>query len=67
MYECSICMYTCMPETVPDPITDGCEAACGCWELNSGPLKELPVLLTAEPSLQPHNFELFKKVDSHPC
>jgi hypothetical protein len=24
-----------------------------CWELNPGPLKERPVLLTAEPSLQP--------------
>ena len=21
-----------------DPITDGCEPPCGCWELNSGPL-----------------------------
>jgi hypothetical protein len=26
---------------------------CGCWELNSGPLEEQPVLLTTEPSLQP--------------
>jgi hypothetical protein len=23
-----------------DPITDGCEPPCGCWELNSGPLEE---------------------------
>ena len=37
-----------------DPIPDGCEPPCGCWELNSGPLEEQPVLLTAEPSLQPH-------------
>jgi hypothetical protein len=22
-----------------DPITDGCEPPCGCWELNSGPLE----------------------------
>jgi hypothetical protein len=35
-----------------DPITDGCEPPCGCWELNSGPLEEQSVLLTAEPSLQ---------------
>jgi len=35
------------------PITDGCEPPCGCWELNSGPLEEQPVLLTTEPSLQP--------------
>jgi hypothetical protein len=36
-----------------DPIIDGCEPPCGCWDLNSGPLEELSVLLTAEPSLQP--------------
>jgi hypothetical protein len=36
-----------------DPITDGCEPSCGCWELNAGPLEEQTVLLTAEPSLQP--------------
>ena len=36
-----------------DPITDGCEPTCACWELNSGPLEEHSVLLTAEPSLQP--------------
>jgi hypothetical protein len=23
-----------------DPIIDGCELPCDCWELNSGPLKE---------------------------
>ena len=36
-----------------DPITDGCEPPCGCWKLNSGPLEEQSVLLTAELSLQP--------------
>ena len=36
-----------------DLITDGCEPPCGYWELNSGPLEEQSVLLTAEPSLQP--------------
>jgi hypothetical protein len=36
-----------------DPITDGCKPPGGCWELNSGPLEEQSVLLTAEPSLQP--------------
>jgi hypothetical protein len=36
-----------------NPITDGCEPSCGCWELNSGPLEDHLVLLTAEPSLQP--------------
>ena len=33
-----------------------CELPCGCWELNSGPLEEQPVHLTAEPSHQPCNF-----------
>jgi hypothetical protein len=37
-----------------DIVTDGCEPPCGCWELNSGPLEEQSVLLTAEPLLQPH-------------
>jgi hypothetical protein len=31
-----------------DSITDG------CWELNSGPLEELSMLLTVDPSLQPN-------------
>jgi hypothetical protein len=35
-----------------DLIIDGCEPPCGCWELNSGPLEEQSVFLTAEPSLQ---------------
>lgn len=29
-------------------VTDGCKLPWGCWKLNLG-----PVLLTAEPSLQP--------------
>ena len=33
-------------------ITDDCNPPCGCWELNSGPLEEPMVLLTAESSLQ---------------
>ena len=42
----------------PDPITDGCELPCGCWELNPGPLEEQAMLLTSEPSLQPSNYVL---------
>ncbi|KAL6074356.1 hypothetical protein STEG23_012106, partial [Scotinomys teguina] len=34
-------------------VTDSCELPCGFWDLNPGPLEEQPVLLTAEPSLQP--------------
>jgi hypothetical protein len=42
-----------------DPITDGCEPPCGCWELNSGPLEEQTVFSTTEPSLQPPKLYLF--------
>jgi hypothetical protein len=45
-------------------ITDGCESPCGCWELNSGPLEEQLVLLTAEPSLQPQLFLINKFIRS---
>jgi hypothetical protein len=33
-----------------DIITDDCEPSCGCWDLNSGPLEEQSVFITAEPS-----------------
>ena len=36
-----------------DLIKNGCGPPCGCWELDSRPLGKQPVLLTAEPSLQP--------------
>ena len=36
-----------------DLITDGCEPACGCWDLNSAPSEEQWGLLTTEPSRQP--------------
>ena len=42
-----------------DPITDGREPPCACWELSSGPLEEKPLLLTAGPSLQPLLLLLF--------
>jgi hypothetical protein len=45
-----------MPEgqkRVPNLLIDGYEPPCGCWELNSGPLDEQPVILTSEPSLHP--------------
>jgi hypothetical protein len=44
---------------VSDVITDGCEPPCGCWDLNSGSLKEESVLLTTEPSLQPPPVNFF--------
>jgi hypothetical protein len=43
---------------------DGCEPPCGCWDLNSEPLDEQSVLVTAEPSLQ---FPSFLMVVLHTC
>jgi hypothetical protein len=42
------------PEEGSDPITNGYESPCGCWDLNSEPLEEQPMLLITEPSLQPN-------------
>jgi hypothetical protein len=52
MWEHCICLNT-YQKRASDPITDGCEPPCGCWDLNSGPLEEQSVLLTTESSLQP--------------
>jgi hypothetical protein len=42
-------------------VMDSCKPPCRCWELNLGSLEEQPVLLTTEPSLQPHKFQ-FQRV-----
>jgi hypothetical protein len=50
------CLHVCLCESVGAPetgVTKSCDLPCGCWELNLGPLEELPVLSTTEPSLQP--------------
>jgi hypothetical protein len=44
-------MSTLYQKRASDPITDGCELPCGCWELNSGSLDEQSLLLTAKPPL----------------
>ena len=53
MYECSVAYISACLKRASDPPIDGCEPPCGCWELNSGPLEEQPVLFTTEPSRQP--------------
>jgi hypothetical protein len=55
------CLRVCLCKGVGSPgtgVIDGCEQPYGYWDLNPGPLEEQPVLLTAEPSLQPckHSF-----------
>ena len=49
MYVSTLLLSSDAPKETLDPITDGCEPPCGCWELNSEPLE---VALTTEPSLQ---------------
>ena len=58
MYVCPGMVNVWFPErpeegikSVGNGITDSCEPLCGCWEWNPGPLREQPVLLTAEPPL----------------
>lgn len=36
MYVSALLLSSETPEEASDPITDGCEPQCGCWELNSG-------------------------------
>lgn len=54
--------HVCLCEGVRSPgarATEGCELACGCWEVYPAPLEEQQVLLTSEPFLQaPTNVSL---------
>ena len=52
----------------PKPrVTDGCEAICMCWELNSGPLAEQLMLLAEESSLQHHDYLSLTWAHIHVC
>jgi hypothetical protein len=53
IYEYTVAVFRHTPEEGISPITDDCEPPYSCWELNSGPLEELSVFLTAKPFLQP--------------
>ena len=52
-----------------DPITDGHEPPCGCWELNSEPLEEQSMLLITDPFLRDKHTETSFKVfaSKTPC
>jgi hypothetical protein len=54
MYVCSAAFTTACLKRASVPPRDGCEAPCGCWELNSGPLEEQPVLLAISPPAREH-------------
>jgi hypothetical protein len=41
------------------------ELLYGCWESNLDPLEEEPVLLTAEPSVQPHSLIINRHTNQH--
>ena len=64
-------VHVCCHRSPGTGIRDSCELPCGCWELNPGPLEEQPVLLTAEPSLQPLSFfpfaSSFQRQQWSPC
>jgi hypothetical protein len=40
-------------------VRGGCELPCGCWELNSGPLEEYPVLLTLSHLSNPFKWNIY--------
>jgi hypothetical protein len=56
MYVMTLSLSSDTQKRASDPIKNGCEPPCGCWDLNSGPLEEQSVLLTTDPSLQPYLF-----------
>jgi hypothetical protein len=45
-------MFASMPDGI-GLLIDSCEPSYQCWELNFRHLEEQPVVLAAEPSLQP--------------
>lgn len=47
VYTC-ICTLVKVTWSYEDTVIEGCESLCGYWGLNSSPLKEQLVLLTAE-------------------
>lgn len=52
MYVC-VLHSSCVNRGIKSPGTEGinaCEPVYGCWKLNTGPLVEQPVLITAEPA-----------------
>lgn len=60
MHGCLVCMCACCPSRSKEDIgfpgtrvIDGCKPLYGCWEPNLDPLKDKPVPLIAEPSIQP--------------
>jgi hypothetical protein len=64
---CIYSILTAGQKGAPDSIIDGFEPPCRCWELNTEPLEEQPVLLTSELSLQSHlSFFLSMQMEGFP-
>lgn len=59
MFVLSACAPTCQ-KRASDPFIDDCEPPSGCRELNSEPLEEQLVFLTARPFHQP-NFSVLPR------
>jgi hypothetical protein len=69
-----VCLHACLCEIFGSPgtgVTDDCELQSRCWELNSVPLKEQPMFLTADTSLHSHKsyqlYEINKQVKGRPA
>jgi hypothetical protein len=56
IYLYTVAVFSQHQKRASDPVTDGCEPPCGCWEVNSGLLEKQSVLLTTEPFLKPTIF-----------
>lgn len=54
MFCLHVCLHTMCVGLLGTTVAGSCELPYGCWELNPGHLEKQPVLVTAEPSLQPH-------------
>jgi hypothetical protein len=59
MYVNTLSLSSDTPEEGLDHFKDGCETPRVCCELNSGPVEEQSVQLSAESSLQPQLFDIY--------
>ena len=61
MHWCFACICMCEGVNLLEvEFTDSCDRPCGFWELKHGSCGRLSVLLTTQPTLQPHgNFNIF--------
>ena len=61
---CFSCMHACVRVSNLG-VTDSCKLPCRCWELNSCPLEEPSVLLTAKPSISSPQLVIYELLSQH--